>query len=173
MELTTEQKARVYAQHIGCPLVVPYKPKEHWYPFDQNEGGLRLDGVIGGRIFVHRIAETVTDKYRQCYLLLRPLSDITDEDASELVKAIEPDSSYHKVTKLYPGGDCPCLLVEYNSPNLKDWTELYIEFDGTRLPSFAREYLIQKGYAVPCYIAPSHPLNGKNPIELGLAIESE
>jgi hypothetical protein len=34
---------------------------------------------------------------------------------------------------------------------------------------FITQYLIQQGYAVPLFIAPGHPDNGKTAIELGLA----
>jgi len=166
-QLTIEQKARVFAQHIGCALSVPNKPREHWYPFDQNEGGLRLEGVIGGRMFVRRIAETVTDKYKQCYLLLRPLSAITDEDAIGLAKLYEPNSIEHEVSRL--SAVCVDYTISASLPTHED--TLFIEDDWSGLSILAVQYLIQRGYAVPLFIAPGHPLNGKTAIEMGMAID--
>lgn len=83
---TTEEKATYFASHKGAELMVIQPPKEHWYPFDINEAGLLLAGVLGQRIIVNRIAEEVHDKFNQCALSLFDLSAISDKDAIEVAK---------------------------------------------------------------------------------------
>jgi len=80
-----EIKARIQCLYIGCELFVPDEPKETWYPFDKNEGGLKLVGINGSQLIVQRIAEHKYDLYNQTQLLLTPLQNITDEDAIECV----------------------------------------------------------------------------------------
>lgn len=99
---TTEEKARYFSNHKGADLVVINSPKEHWYPFDTNEGGLRLAGVLNQRVIVNRIAEEVHDKFNQCALSLFDLSDISDEDAIKAFGGLDEWEFYERsVTPLY------------------------------------------------------------------------
>lgn len=45
-------------------------------------------------------------------------------------------------------------------------------FDDGRFVGLTYPFLIQRGYAVPLFIAPNHPDNGKTAIELGIANEA-
>ncbi|MES2620205.1 MAG: hypothetical protein V4615_05065 [Bacteroidota bacterium] len=93
--------------------------------------------------------EDVSDnKYK---LVLIPLSSITDEDAIEVAK-IHGSYSFDGRT--------------FKVRGFKDWLN-----SGGNIRYNMYQYLIQQGYAVPLFIAPNHPANGKTAIELGLAIE--
>jgi len=114
------------------------------------------------------------------YLNLRPLSTITDEDALQVAfKYGLPEGC--EAFKVYSQSPTSWVSVKYRRPYQEDelslnedgykYFEEYITFSSLR--DWQSQYLIQQGYAVPLFIAPNHPLNGKDAIQLGLAIEKE
>lgn len=179
-QLTTEQKARVFAMYYGCPFT--------------DEGWKETRAML----YPTECPDTVQ-------LALRPLSAITDEDAESLAKVMcdywdennrvsfigmrKPEwaNLYHESifcievegfinfpgdSRFYKSG-----MIEIDT---EDSTLNYSRYeeDGKVLKDdycfntgLAYQFLIQRGYAVPLFIAPGHPLNGKTAIELGLAIE--
>jgi hypothetical protein len=97
-------------------------------------------------------------------LLLTPLSKISDEDAIEVAKLDNfptkketPDPISIEKTKHGFIAKSSLYEQEYKQHGLMNYRQ--------------HQYLISKGYAVPIYFSPNHPLNGKNPIELGIAID--
>lgn len=86
IENTLENKAKFFALYMHQELCIPEKPDEGYHPFCHNEKGLFLDGILGNKIVVRRIAERVYDGRNQTRLLLKPLSSITDEDAIKVQK---------------------------------------------------------------------------------------
>lgn len=145
MELTTEQKARVFAQYIGQPVqLISSGEKENVIGF-WNTNELMLSGGFTPIADVR--------------IILKSLSAITDEDAIE-------------VAKLWAiWADCADDLRGFVIDRVK-----WVMFSGNKpqgdMPWIVREYLIQKGYALPLFIAPDHPCNGMDAIQLGLAIDS-
>lgn len=171
--LTTEQIARVFAMYYG-----------QRYISDPNGEEPQNFPVIG---------ETLTcfEYYpnSKCgdVLLLRPLSSITDEDALEVAKIIAqrpPHYGLHDADITRNGTVVDVVFLDKSheviSIGLNGDNLLYVwESDGTRSilervkgQPMAYQYLTQQGYAVPLFIAPGHPDNGKTAIELGLAIDA-
>lgn len=130
-QITPEIKAKIFALYIGHDLCVPNKPKETFWPFDQNEGALKLCGVVGNRIVVYRIAEQKYDMFNQTAIHLRAISSITDEDAVEAAK------HYHGV-----GADLPPERIRH-----------VVRFINhiCRCSRDAADYLRSKGYALPAF----------------------
>jgi hypothetical protein len=114
---------------------------------------------------------------QECFSLT-PLSAISDEDAIELAfkgglaKGYEIFKVYSKAPDTWV---CVKTRRKYFDDELKfnedgyKYEEVYVTFYDLKAWQF--QYLIQKGYAVPLFIEPNHPLNGKTAIELGLAID--
>lgn len=100
-------------------------------------------------------------------MLLTPLSAISDEHAEEVAKMLPISMPNSKGEFLHLNG------LEYcnrNGINVTNWVKKQLSVlvkDNYQV----REYLMQKGYAVPLFIAPGHPDNSKTAIELGLAID--
>lgn len=112
IENTLENKAKFFALYLGSLLAVPLIPKYHYYPFSHNEGGLLLDGLLGTKIIVKRIAEQVEDRFHQCSLELKPLSSISDEDAL-FVFDLYNEKNQAKITKIYLVSD-KYLHIEFS-----------------------------------------------------------
>lgn len=122
-------------------------------------------------------------------LLLTPLSSISDEDAIEVAKifgcnmedAVKDEDDYKFITR-----DAEFWRVNLNfwhktSYEYDEW-EIYpltLYSDGTMSDHYGccnnaaliLQHLIQKGYAVPLFFEPNHPLNGKTAIELNIALD--
>jgi hypothetical protein len=153
MNLTHEQKTRVFALYLGLPCRVVDLDGQTF--FDKIESVI-MDKA-GARISIYEFGDidfTHIDEYCQSLqLLLKPLSAITDEDA------IEAGSLHDRYLKI--------------DLNLNH----FISLIKSRVRSWAKsdyqvfQYLIQQGYAVPLFIAPGHPDNGKDAIQLGIAID--
>jgi hypothetical protein len=176
-QLTNEQIARVFAMYLPS--------KALWKDPDGDMVDIKLNGVTKdvwkstwlGKTMWNGIEFLVpVENFK---LLLTPLSAISDEDAIEVVKLCGMPKNA-EVLKVVVGGRGNFVEVEYKWKNKV--AELNLE-DGYSYSAIAaglkydnkwqvREYLIQKGYAVPLFIEPNHPLNGKTAIEIGLAIDS-
>lgn len=114
-----------------------------------------------------------------CKLILRPLSKVTDEDAIEAAKIMGMPANA-EILKIYRDRES-WIEIEYRWVN--EVAELNNEdgysYSATGVPirevghAVPFQFLIQRGYALPVFIAPGHPNNGKTAIELGLAIERE
>jgi acyl-CoA-binding protein len=166
MNLNREQIARVFTMYIGCSCHDVYNDRVGEF------SGLY---VVNNEYYVqHKIGWTL--RQDEIKLLLAPLSSITDEDAIEVVRlcGMPKNAEVLKVIKTPEH-----VEVEYrwkNKPaelNTKDGYSYSAIASGLRGDNKweVREYLIQKGYAVPLFIEPNHPDNGKTAIELGLAID--
>lgn len=193
MELTKKDKARVFAMYVGQKLC---------YKYEDRNGAVQLrDGIILGTVgsTIHfnpiRIdgtvdVRTVETRYAgYATLLLRPLSAITDEDAIEVAKIILPNhfltnAKGWKVTRDYAITGFPyvkvhnpkkvssvqidCTLCNFSVYDMEDSAT-----DSTDMrPSEITQFLIQRGYAVPLFIAPGQPCNGMTAIEMGIAIDA-
>lgn len=164
-ELTTEQKARVFAMYLGCPL------RFKSFMTGRNRLGILSDAGAGGlsveysRVYQDSTGETLGwdpaltgngDDALNAKLLLRPLSAITDEDAITVAKILDIDNMGDKegfIEAFYQ--DAPGFMIDAYKGAAYFWVS---------------QFLIQRGYAVPLFIAPGHPLNGKTAIEMGMAI---
>lgn len=182
MELTTEQKARVFSQYIGHQVITAKESE----PNDEGEtipigatGRLTLINI--GNLDIrcsddsenwHLGVDFPSCSYADWIsnglfkLFLRPLSAITDEDAIEVARllgyAFPRDGKGRFVEKVDLAAIGKSAIGSISRNGLVDTFNVLIELV---------HFLIQRGYDSPQFIAPGHPLNGKTTIELGLAIE--
>lgn len=89
-------------------------------------------------------------------LILKPLSAISDADAID-------------IAKMYGGVRCHIDDGFIQVIDKDNYVPKYLLFS-VDFPNQFSQFLIQRGYAVPLFIEPGHPDNGKTAIELGLAI---
>jgi len=162
MELTTEQKARVFAHYIGHPVQIMDTGKQENIIGFRNSDEVMLSGGF-----------TPISDIR---ILLKPLSAITDEDAIEVAKIATWDKrtmqcsawigraiAVHNYTTITPWDD--------SEHDTADHRKIVTELNGY-VGALVLQFLIQRGYAVPLFYGVGHPFNGKNAIEVGLAIDS-
>lgn len=150
MKLTNEEKRKTFGQHIGCEAIF------------NKEGFLQVKGeLLGVDAYGNSFISTgrAIPPYKICdidfsFLLLTPISSITDEHAIE----------FYSLNAAYPTNDLDDII---KIETVKEWliaNESPICWD-------AYQYLISKGYAVPLWFGVGHWANGKTAIELGIAIE--
>lgn len=161
--LTRHQKTAVFSSYFGC--------------FGPANEGITKFKIIGVDLYnvCTSSVEFNIDDYK---LLLTPLSAITDEDAIEVEFC--PPSNFSKYQKeileikRYPDGfniDWRYVDTIADLNNDDGWSYIGNKTYFHNLTWQQRDYLISKGYAVPLFIAPNHPNNGKTAIELGIAID--
>lgn len=157
-ELTTEQKARVFAQYIGHQVRHQIDEDRH----QQNTlGAAQIDGIMLRGNSGYWSASM--DAFK---LLLRPLSAITDEDAIEVARLLGYEYPRNEKGQFVERID----LVEVGRGAIGGISRNGL-VETFNVLAEVIQFLIQRGYAVPTFVAPNHPLNGKTPIEMGLAID--
>lgn len=146
-ELTNEQIARIFAMYLGCEL--KYEDNSHTTTLES----VSTSGLLGDE----NRDESGEGWYdaSDCKLLLTPLSAISDEDAIEAAKIIRGEGNWHICVGIE-------IIGRMYKTSMDRATGRYIQL---------HQFLIQRGYAVPLFIEPNHPLNGKTAIKLGLAID--
>jgi hypothetical protein len=160
MNLTHDQVARVFSMYLGSKVFLDETNLAE--PVDDNvftligvttESILLQEVGVWYKLFVRFGFHSIVVPNK---LLLKPLSAITDEDAIEFCNLFLTDEGSN-------GGKIETAKNEIrNSFNAGIFM---CEWD-------TYQYLIQQGYAVPIFIAPNHPDNGKTALELGLAIDT-
>lgn len=164
-QLTNEQIAKVVAMYYNADVT--------WLNWDNNWKHVEY----GWPQAFERVKESgLQANWR---LSLTDLPDISDEDAIELLFLSDPlykDKTF-EVVKFYKRKN---LVIEadyrYKHPeearNNKDgYSYSGVGLSLHKLSDLQSQHLVQKGYAVPLFIAPGHPLNGKTAIELGIAFD--
>lgn len=151
MELTTEEKARIFAMYLGQDCLC-------------NTGEVLKLEIRSESVNEIGLWPATLD---MCKLILRPLSKVTDEDAIEVskLKDIALEQYEHAVHR----GDSKFIQfisVTFRTGRRESEEEI-IDFNGEGLNNEQAQFLISKGYAVRIW--PHY----KTPIELGLAIERE
>jgi hypothetical protein len=136
------------------------------------------------REMIPEIEEQVTEfegKYLYKYkLLLKDLSQISDEDAVEVAKIFRSDiywghisvePSCIKISGVLGGID-HCTLTIWNDMDFDfSWFEGTPATQPDNNYSYKlREFLKSRGYAVPLWFGIDHPCNGMTALELGLGI---
>jgi hypothetical protein len=94
----------------------------------------------------------------ECRLYLTSLKDISDEHIRDIRNLWERDNP-----ELLPNSEQKEKFINRIVHLLNNGNEAYKVY----------HYLISKGYAVPIFFSAGHPLNYKNPFELGIAIEKK
>ena len=166
--LTTEQKARIFAIYIRqtcCNIKGLSTPQ-------------KICGVNSSCTDIKPDTWDYNNKpprsweFDELNLILRPLKSITNEDAIEVARLNEDFYSVYIEPEdlLRDEMDEHSFLVYQRCFVDRDDRIEYVFSDCLKSDQF--QYLIQRGYAVPLFIAPGHPDNGKTAIELGLAIDS-
>lgn len=157
-KITDQAAAKIFAMYLGC---------EVYDQFSNINNRTLVEVNINGECLI----KSKTKHNRSCSeikLLLTHLSSITDEDAIEVCKIdydIFRNTGYSfKVGKKYKN-EKVVFCIKSDSQNEIIPIKLY------SVSSLAAQYLISKGYAVPIWLGINHPLNGKTPIELGIAID--
>lgn len=141
-ELTPKQRARVFAQYWDCRVSEWHEGKE--YPF--------CNPFVDADVM-----DRVDSTHANVKLELRPLSAITDEDATELCSVCVRGC----IPSVAKGKRFAGNVSRGNNSR----------FDPEANFGAGSQFLIQRGYAVPLFIAPGHPCNGKDAIQLRLAID--
>lgn len=131
-------------KEIKAAIVYQYYGKQYRY---KNEFGTFAD-VVGG---FHTGSHLLLDSFK---LILKPLSAITDEDATEVAKMFTGTKG-----KLSEDGFFQCI-------DANDFVTQYFSFTRHQLlPSVLADFLRSRGYDISHYL-----LDGKTLHEAGLAI---
>ena len=108
----------------------------------------------GNKVIVTLYALSSDRQYlREAKLVLKPLSAINDEDALEVANF--QGLLWHDQSEAIALGK---KVAFYDRQSILHWNTY--------------QYLVSKSYAVPLFIAPNHPDNGKDAIALGLAMDA-
>jgi hypothetical protein len=151
-KLTNSEISRVFAMYHGQRCIIAAGEfKEQTLPVC---GSLPNGKIICGDYSV-RFVECV-----DCKLLLIPLEFITYKHAADIANLADPYNT---------------LEIDYNAKRGKELIFEYIKssrcnISGTDWWQIFQQ-LILWGYAVPLFFGPDHWANGKDAIELGLAID--
>lgn len=165
MELTTEEKARIFAMYWDSDVRIDTSTK-----WTSSHKDVVMLGVDQGDVIYREKNNYVSADTWPIYaskLLLRPLSKVTDEDAIEVAKL--KDIALEQYEHAVHRGDSKFIQfisVTFRTGRRESEEEI-IDFNGEGLNNEQAQFLISKGYAVRIW--PHY----KTPIELGLAIERE
>lgn len=159
-QLTNEEVERVMSLYIGCDIM-----------HEDGEVSELVGVVIDEAYSIHH--NTGSYGHRTVShigkLLLKPLSEISDEDALWVAYLDGcTDSDIDSVDTSAP---------EHFEYSFQDW----INYDTTQsrfvtydsLNAKQHQFLISRGYSVPLFFAPNHWANGKTPIQLNIAINNK
>lgn len=169
IELTNAEIIRVFAMYMPCKVHVP--KENYWtsvatknkYPNDGTEDLQGIDCREDGGMVTTSFPDAGFMLFYpdEIKLLLTPLSSISDEHAIEVAK----------IAALYDYGDETAIkdaikdgrLIAHHLIKRNPFLEAPY--------AFVYLYLLSQSYAVPLFFAPNHPTNGKNAIDLNLAID--
>lgn len=172
-KLTHEEIARVFAMYYGCRCVICLE-----------KGSFSGDLKVSSEVLLNlSMKEGHTDKVNW-RLSLRLLSSLTDEEILELCKFVEPEEfgDYrYKSWKIERKKDnlthYACVTMEGNSFEYKiDLIDgdinLYNGGDQQMcVKTHYKQWYFQNGFAVPLFFGLGHWADGKNAIELNIAID--
>ncbi len=148
VQLTNEEKAKVFAMYLGAEVSGEYmdEPCTGYLTGIHGEYGAEIQWIMNG----HAEEDPDYKEYNECQLLLTPISAITDEDAVEVY-------------------DMQLGVLNLTRANKIETVKYWVNTNELTWDQY--EYLKSKFYAVPIFFAPKHPANGKTAIELGIARE--
>lgn len=171
--LTTNEKAKVFAMYLGCDFLINVKAdlKEKAKEFRpellhyvENSKGY---SECEKRVFGKEALALYNLDY--CTLLLTPLEKINDEECLFISSVV-----YTGKTPLKERVSMGRHYVEYNFLNKPKNGSISTILDrefGVKEAIIIYQYLFSKGYIIPLFFSPNHPANGKTAIELGLAMD--
>lgn len=164
-QLTNEEIARVFSLYFGLPKSIR---NIRW-----NSSIPSMESFIPNN-----------NAIKDWCLLLTPLSAITDKHAVELVEIIKGEKILEKTKVIVEESIIKIYWSEILHESHKDYgyrytATIYADLftrtknygSSVKMDYEAYQHLIQQGYSVPIFISLNHPLNGKTPIELGIAID--
>lgn len=190
-KLSNEEVARVYNYYTGCEVsITGHKDKHH------------LSACIiarGGKLSIYTRSEKGYISNRllgMVKLLLTPLHKISDEDLQTLIDILLGGKRNRaiSITRVSENSTQVTYKIEEVQGEEYDSVEMLLHIFGNELYNtwlyhhkkgiwhksqdlhnshLLTQFLIQRGYAVPLFIAPNHPANGKDAIELGIATSKE
>lgn len=150
MEISNEIKAKVFAQYLGQPM------KCVTGVFHANSNSMK-DGVMIMSLSVMADCYEGTFKWSDFVLILKPLRDVSDEDAIEVAKIFEPNANDNNIKS----------ALQFKNGIAEIFNGVYEKFDliCPNASAMAYQFLQSKGYDLPQYL-----LGGKTLKESGLAI---
>ncbi len=165
-KLTHMQIARVFALYVGSDLQCPISENPE------------TNGLIKMGWYAEDIYWTAVE-YAYCKLLLTPLSKMTDEHVIQIANhCVNLSGNVETDWKINRGSDSAIAIWFKNGDTFEIYTDgsgMCFREDGRKLDDRmdlqAMQMLFAWGYAAPLFIEAGHPDNGKNAIELGLAID--
>jgi len=167
MELTLEEKEKVFAMYYGQNVAEGGAPVKNL---------LSLLLLSGGKAYNHKRLQLNTfseikEDHAFCIAELIMNEKLAESEGRKLVI----DDGYFTVfwsEVKHTGVDN--FGFRYS---LKVYPDLFVMLPGfkghTQMNYDAYQYLISKGYAVPLFFEPNHWANGKNAIELRLAVDAK
>ena len=159
MEITDEQKSKIFSLYLGCEFI-----SSEFVDTDR----FCLNAVnLSGGLFEYEECHFVGD----CKLLLNMLEDITDEDAVNIICATEKSKEGFAVKNIIRNGLKISIEFKWKAPE-ESTMEFYHstngydfgDMDNMKVPVY--QYLLAKEYDLPHYL-----LEGKTLIESDLAVD--
>jgi len=144
MEISNDTKSRIFAQYLGQKVRVGIKSLAELTLMIDTSECISLDTLIHTNIVGHK-------------LILKPISNITDEDAIEVAKILLSNKLNDYLWNPIVGKELVGIIASrrfysFYYKNATNWVDAY-------------QYLQLKGYDLTHYL-----LNGKTLQECGLAI---
>lgn len=145
-EISKETKAKVYSSYLGQEII---------------KGELigLLHGLVNDTCYVRYNDVARYEDVEDCTLLLTPLSKISDQDAIEVVKIMDPNAK-----EIYVSNGTINWEYEYLDERFKSTIEIRSIHLCAHYASC--QYLQSRGYDLPNY-----HLNGQTLIQAGLALD--
>jgi hypothetical protein len=168
MELSKEEVSRVFAMYLGCDCEATDGNDKDVYKVDSDIIGLHQQWSGGVRLRLRTIDQiTDAEAIEVAKIVARrpPHYTVDDADITRLASAIEVVFTDKLNEVINIANNCDCLLY-IHPPSGKR----YIELRPYGQTQYA-QYLISIGIAVPLWFGIDHPLNGRNAIEVGIAIQ--
>lgn len=117
--------------------------------------------------YVSRQADVPVEKF---VLRLKDMENLLEKEAAEIARIIFPQQTVRE-QKATPSGyavTMSTVMLEINTRG-GNLLSANAQICSSRI-HLAFAYLASQGYAIPIFLAPGHPENGKTPFGLGLAV---
>jgi hypothetical protein len=167
-KLNNKEVQRVFAMYIECEVIAPH-PQEEGELLKGYLTGIHgeLEAEIQHHDGLHAWEHPEYHDFVNTKLLLKDLSQISDEDAAVLIEMV---FEHMRGTKW--------IRFERNEEGVFAYYKGYEKHQSIAirwrfLPDTAFQFLITRRYAVPLWFGIDHPCNGLDAITLGLAIKQD
>jgi len=176
-QLTAEEKAKVFAMYLGCEVVhINGDSLERFGRVLVGIGGINDGGYCYGRL--KNKASTASCFVENFKLLLTPLTEVTEEDAVEIMKQEHPNVIPSLEILKFDRSNTGRVVINFrykhpdkrmNLPDGYSYSSWATNFNNNMGVDIF-QYLNSRGYDVPLFFSPNHPNNGKTAHECGIAV---